>query len=49
MYGRDFFYSAHEPAETLRLLGAAGFAVELCEEDDRSSRGHIAVVARRLA
>jgi SAM-dependent methyltransferase len=49
MYGRTFFYSAHEPAETLRLLGEEGFAVELCEEDDPSSRGHIAVVARRRA
>lgn len=48
MYGRDFFYSAHEPAETLRLLAEEGFAVELCEEDDPSSRGHVAVVARRV-
>ena len=29
MYGRDFFYSAHEPAETLRLLTEEGFVVEL--------------------
>ncbi len=49
MYGHDFFYSAHEPAETLRLLRAEGFRVELCEEDDPSSRGHVAVVARRAA
>lgn len=49
MYGRDFFYSAHEPAETARLLASEGFAVELCEEDDPSSRGHIAVVARKVA
>jgi SAM-dependent methyltransferase len=48
MHGRDFFYSAHDPAETLRLLTSAGFAVELCEEDDASSRGHLAVVARRI-
>ncbi len=47
MHGRAFFYSAHEPAEALRLLTAAGFEVELCEEDDPSSRGHIAVVARK--
>ncbi len=48
MHGHTFFYSAHEPAETLRLLASAGFEVEICEEDDPSSRGHIAVVARRL-
>jgi cyclopropane fatty-acyl-phospholipid synthase-like methyltransferase len=47
MHGHTFFYSAHEPAETLRLLSEEGFVVELCEEDDPSSRGHIAVVARR--
>lgn len=48
MYGHDFFYSGHDPEETLRLLGAAGFRVELCEEDDPSSRGHIAVLARKV-
>jgi cyclopropane fatty-acyl-phospholipid synthase-like methyltransferase len=47
MHGHSFFYSAHDPAETLRLLTAAGFEVELCEEDDPSSRGHIAIIARR--
>ncbi|MET0622022.1 MAG: class I SAM-dependent methyltransferase [Pyrinomonadaceae bacterium] len=49
MYGRDFFYSAHEPAEAVRLLASEGFAIELCEEDDSSSRGHLAIVARRVA
>jgi cyclopropane fatty-acyl-phospholipid synthase-like methyltransferase len=49
MFGHTFFYSGHEPDETLRLLSAAGFEVELCEEDDPSSRGHIAVVARKVA
>lgn len=49
MYGRAFFYSGYEPAETVRLLESEGFAVELCEEDDPSSRGHVAVVARRVA
>jgi len=48
MHGHDFFYSAHDPAETLRLLTSAGFEVELCEEDDPSSRGHLAVVAWRV-
>jgi cyclopropane fatty-acyl-phospholipid synthase-like methyltransferase len=49
MYGRDFFYSGFAPEETVRLLASEGFAVELCEEDDPSSRGHIAVVARKAA
>jgi cyclopropane fatty-acyl-phospholipid synthase-like methyltransferase len=49
MFGRTFFYSAHEPGELLRLLGGEGFEVELCEEDDPSSRGHLAVVARKVA
>jgi cyclopropane fatty-acyl-phospholipid synthase-like methyltransferase len=49
MYGRAFFYSGYAPAETLRLLTAEGFRVELCEEDDHSSRGHLAVVARKVA
>lgn len=49
MYERTFFYSAHEPGETLRLLTGEGFEVELCEEDDPSSRGHIVVVARKPA
>lgn len=49
MHGRAFFYSAHEPTETVRLLTDEGFVVELCEEDDPSSRGHIAVVARKPA
>jgi SAM-dependent methyltransferase len=48
MHGHTFFYSAHDPEETLRLLASAGFEVELCEEDDPTSKGHIAVVARRL-
>ncbi len=48
MHGRTFFYSAHEPAEAVRLLTSAGFRVELCEVDDPSSRGHLAVLARKV-
>ena len=47
MHGHTFFYSGYEPAETLRLLAAEGFEVELCEVDDPSSHGHIAVLARK--
>ena len=49
MFGHKFFYSGYEPAETLRLLQAAGFEVELCEVDDPSSRGHIAIIAKKTA
>jgi SAM-dependent methyltransferase len=49
MYGREFFYSGHEPAETVRLLTEEGFVVGLCEVDDPSSRGHVAVLARKPA
>lgn len=48
MFGHAFFYSGFEPGETLRLLTAAGFEVELCEEDDASSLGHLAIVARKV-
>ena len=47
MYGRTFFYSGFEPGEVLRLLASEGFEVELCEVDDPSSLGHLAVVARK--
>jgi cyclopropane fatty-acyl-phospholipid synthase-like methyltransferase len=48
MFGHTFFYSGHEPEEVLGLLRAAGFEIDLCEEDDPSSRGHIAVIAKKL-
>ena len=49
MFGHTFFYSGHEPEETLRLLKIEGFEVDLFEEDDPSSQGHIAIIARRVA
>lgn len=49
MYGHTFFYSGYEPEETLRLLGAEGFEVEVCEEDDPSDLGHLAVIGRKVA
>lgn len=49
MFGHKFFYSGHEPPETLRLLQAEGFEIELCEEDDPSSKGHIAILAKKAA
>jgi SAM-dependent methyltransferase len=49
MHGQTFFYSSYDPSETVRLLGVEGFHVELCEVDDLSSRGHVAIVARRAS
>jgi SAM-dependent methyltransferase len=47
MFGHTFFYSGHEPEVTRRLLESAGFQIDVWEVDDPSSRGHIAVIARR--
>ncbi len=47
MFGQTFFYSGYEPVETLRLLRDVGFEVELCEVDDPTSRGHLALIVRK--
>jgi SAM-dependent methyltransferase len=49
MYGQSFFYSGHEPEVARGLLESVGFEIERWEVDDPSSRGHVAVVARRAA
>lgn len=49
MYGRAFFYSGFEPEEVKRLLRSEGFEIELCEVDDPSALGHLAVIARKVA
>jgi SAM-dependent methyltransferase len=49
MFGHTFFYSGYAPQAARRLLEAAGFEIEVWEVDDPSSRGHIAVVARKRA
>jgi cyclopropane fatty-acyl-phospholipid synthase-like methyltransferase len=49
MFGHTFFYSGYEPDLTRKLLEAAGFEIEMWEVDDPSSRGHIAVIARKVA
>jgi cyclopropane fatty-acyl-phospholipid synthase-like methyltransferase len=49
MFGHSFFYSGHEPEVARELLEAEGFEIELWEVDDPSSRGHIAVIARKAA
>lgn len=47
MLGETFFYSGHEQAENCRLLGEAGFELLHWEVDDPSSRGHLAILARK--
>jgi hypothetical protein len=49
MFGHTFFYSGYEPKVARKLLEAEGFEIDLWEVDDPSSRGHIAVVARKVA
>ena len=49
MFGHTFFYSAFEPKVARELLEEAGFEIELWEIDDPSSRGHIAVIARKAS
>ena len=49
MHDETFFYSGHAPDESRRLLAAAGFDVMHAEIDDPTSRGHLAVLARRRA
>lgn len=47
MFGHTFFYSGHEPREARRLLEMEGFQIISWEVDDPSSRGHVAIVARK--
>jgi SAM-dependent methyltransferase len=47
MFGHTFFYSGYAPKVTRKLLEAEGFEIEVWEVDDPSSRGHIAVIARK--
>ncbi|HEX6186917.1 MAG TPA: class I SAM-dependent methyltransferase, partial [Pyrinomonadaceae bacterium] len=49
MYGQTFYYSGFAPAVAHKLIEASGFEIELWEVDDPTSRGHIAVIARKLA
>ena len=49
MFGHTFFYSGYDPEELVALLSAERFEVQLCEEDDPSSKGHVAVIARKLS
>lgn len=49
MFGHTFFYSGYDPRVARGLLKAAGFEIEVWEIDDPSSRGHLAVIAKRVA
>jgi hypothetical protein len=48
MFGHTCFYGGHEPEVARKLLEAEGFEIEVWEVDDPSSRGHIAVIARKV-
>lgn len=48
MYGQTFYYSGFAPEVARKLIEASGFEIELWEVDDPTSRGHIAVIARKL-
>lgn len=48
MYGQTFYYSGFAPEVARTMIEAAGFEIELWEVDDPTSRGHIAVIGRKL-
>lgn len=47
MFGQTFFYSGYAPEESIRLLEAEGFQIELWEVDDPLARGHVAIIATK--
>jgi cyclopropane fatty-acyl-phospholipid synthase-like methyltransferase len=47
MFGHIFFYSGYAPQTARKMLEAEGFEIEVWEVDDPTSRGHIAVIARK--
>lgn len=47
MFGRDFTFGALAPDASRGALEHAGFSIEHWEIDDPSSRGHLAVLARK--
>ena len=49
MYGQTFYYSGFAPEVARKLIEASGFEIELWEVDDPTSRGHLAVIARKIA
>ena len=49
MYGQTFYYSGFDPVVTREIIEESGFEIELWEVDDPSSRGHVAVIARKRA
>ena len=48
MFGETFFYDAYAPDIARQLIEAAGFEIDVWEVDDPSSRGHVAVIARKI-
>ncbi len=48
MFGHTFFYSGYSPKIARKLLEDEGFEIEVWEVDDPTSRGHIAVIAKKV-
>lgn len=46
MFGHDFYFGGLDPKESRELMERLGFKIITWEEDDPSSRGHIAVLAQ---
>ena len=47
MLGQIFFYSGYAPEIGAALIEQSGFAIISWEIDDPSSKGHLAVIARK--
>ena len=47
MYDQTFYYSGFAPEVTRKMIEESGFEIEVWEVDDATSRGHIAVIARK--
>lgn len=49
MFGETFYYSGFAQDVTRRIIEESGFEIESWEVDDPTSRGHIAVIARKVS
>jgi cyclopropane fatty-acyl-phospholipid synthase-like methyltransferase len=48
MFDVDFFYSSYAPERSVKLLEESGFEIIRAEIDDPSSRGHLAILCRKI-
>lgn len=47
MHGQRFFYSGYAPEKSINLIKQSGFSIIMWEIDDPSSRGHLALIAKK--